>query len=124
MTIKTRTGHIDRDKDGILLIDALERYGDITEDAHFALLILAGFSASVAYRLAYPTRGDNHSVASMASRKLRDDNVQAVLVQARTLYWNGNLRLNDNFPCVKRISAYQRIGKKSRNKRIKPKNNN
>lgn len=103
---------------GLLLTDVVQRWSDVSSEGLFAILIVCGFSASDAYRCVYPTLASNSSVASLASRKIREEKVQELLFGIRKHYWQGDLRLRDDFPCKIRQSWLTKVEKKARRKRI------
>lgn len=105
---------------GLTPVDVVECFGVMDDDAHFALLVVCGCSYVTAYRLAFPTSAANSSVASMASRKLRDTSVQRYLMDLRQRYYSGSLRLRDDMPVQMRIPEYAKVKKAMRAKRIKP----
>ena len=84
------------------------------EDAHFAVLVACGFSYAEAYRLAFPTNATTASVASMASKKVRDMTVQRVLMSIRQSYWGGSLAMRDDYVVLLKVPIWSRIPKRLR----------
>ena len=109
-----------KETSGLTPVDCLERFGYMDDNAHFALLVVCGCSYVTAYRLAFPTAAANSSVASMASRKLRDTAVQQYLLDLRSSYHAGGLRLRDDMPIALKVPEYAKVKKAMRAKRIKP----
>lgn len=91
------------------------------EDAHFAVLVACGFSYAEAYRLVFPTNATTASVASMASKKVRDITVQRVLYYIRQDYWNGSLKMRDDYVVTMKVPAWCRIPKRERCSVLHPK---
>lgn len=50
-----------------------------TNDKVFTLLYWCGMSLQDAYRYAYETSGNNHSLTTMASRKKQEEHIQTFL---------------------------------------------
>lgn len=66
------------------------------EDKLFAILVLVGYPAAKAYRLAYPqSKATLQSSAALASRKLHDPAIQEILRTICDSYWENCLYLND-----------------------------
>lgn len=61
------------------LNDGLYGYEIFEEDKIFVLLLIAGFSAAYAYRTAYDTSATNASSAVLASRRVREPQIQRLL---------------------------------------------
>lgn len=61
------------------LNDGLHGLDVYEEDKIFVLLLIAGFSAAYAYRTAYDTSATNASSAVLASRRVREPQIQRLL---------------------------------------------
>lgn len=70
------------------------------DDAAFAVLYMCGFTAAAAYRIVYGSKGKNSSVVSLASRRLREANVQHFIHDIKRLYLARSIRLRTEIPCV------------------------
>lgn len=76
------------------------------DDAAFAVLYMCGFTAAAAYRIVYGSKGKNSSVVSLASRRLREANVQRFLHDIKQLYSTNKIRLRTEIPCVINVPYY------------------
>lgn len=70
------------------LHDAVTSVCVIADDALFTVLLLAGYSAARAYKIAYRSAATMASCAAMASRRLRDTDIQFALKAAAGLAFN------------------------------------
>lgn len=86
------------------------------EDKLFAILVLVGYPAAKAYRLAYPqSKATLQSSAALASRKLHEPEVQGVLNKICGSYWSGCLYLNDGV-CKEKNRKWPKWLSKRKNK--------
>lgn len=74
------------------------------EDRLFCVLIVAGYTGAAAYKIAYSDRATVSSAAALASRKLREPEIQRILNDISRPYWDGLLCLNDKHFTEKRRS--------------------
>lgn len=88
------------------------------ENRLFAILVMCGYPASKAYRIAFDTKASANSSASLACRKLQDKEVQFILSMISHSYWGGSIRLNDKYCKEGRKSWGPYLGRKER--RLKP----
>lgn len=66
------------------------------EDRLFAVLMVCGYPAAKAYRIAYPhSQASVASSAVLASRRLKEPAVQRVLNGIGYSYWHGHIYLKD-----------------------------
>lgn len=61
------------------LNDGLHSPDYYEEDKLFVVLLLAGYSAAAAYRIAYPSKATMQSSAVLASRRIREPQIQKLL---------------------------------------------
>ncbi|WP_336536615.1 hypothetical protein [Bacteroides acidifaciens] len=65
------------------IYECLNDYSDsnrfFEEDKLFVVLLLAGYSAAAAYRIAYPSKATMQSSAVLASRRIREPQIQMLL---------------------------------------------
>lgn len=64
------------------------------EDRMFCVLLLAGYPQAAAYRACYPTTASVASSAVLASRKIREPQIQDLLDLINKDYWAGEIVLN------------------------------
>ena len=77
------------------IYECLNDYSDspkfFEEDKLFVVLLLAGYSGAAAYRVAYNTKASNASSAVLASRRVREPQIQMLLGRVLDMADNGLL---------------------------------
>lgn len=89
---------------------------DYLEDRLFAVLLVCGYPAAQAYRLAYPqSNASLQSSAALACRRVKEPYIQEILSRISNSYWDGFIMLNDRV-CVEKSRRRPAYRGKRKNK--------